>query len=64
VIHVNGRDDDFLDESVDALLTRLGIEPRGIAVALDGEIVRRSVWSSTIVLDESSVEIVTAAAGG
>ncbi len=64
MIHVNGRDDDFLDESVDALLTRLGIEPRGIAVALDGEIVRRSVWSSTIVLDESSVEIVTAAAGG
>lgn len=64
MIHVNGRDDDFLDESVDALLTRLGIEPRGIAVALDGEIVRRSVWSSTIVLDESSIEIVTAAAGG
>ncbi len=64
MIHVNGGDDDFLLESVEALLTRLAIEPRGIAVALDGEIVRRSAWSSTIVPDESSVEIVTAAAGG
>jgi sulfur carrier protein len=61
---VNGRDDDYFFESVDALLTRLAIETRGIAVALDGEIVRRSEWSNTIVLDESSVEIVTAAAGG
>jgi sulfur carrier protein len=64
VIYVNGRDDDYLFESVDTLLARLRIETRGIAVALDGEIVRRSEWSSTIVPDESSVEIVTAAAGG
>ena len=64
MIRVNGRDDAFLLESVDALLTRLGIEPRGIAVALDGEIVRRSEWSNTIVPDGSSIEIVTAAAGG
>lgn len=64
MIHVNGRDDGFFLESVDALIARLGIETRGIAVALDGEIVRRSEWSSTIVPDESNVEIVTAAAGG
>jgi sulfur carrier protein len=64
MIHVNGDDDDFLFESVEALIARLGIKPRGIAVALDGEIVRRSAWLSTIVPDESSVEIVTAAAGG
>jgi sulfur carrier protein len=64
VIHVNGKDDAFLDESVEALVSRLGIEPRGIAVALDGEVVRRSEWTSTVVPDGSSVEIVTAAAGG
>jgi len=64
VIHVNGKDDTFLDESVEALLSRLGIEQRGIAVALDGEVVRRSEWTSTVVRDGSSVEIVTAAAGG
>lgn len=64
MIHVNGVDDDFLAESVDALLARRGIESRGVAVALDGEIVRRSEWRSTLVPNGSSVEIVTAAAGG
>ena len=64
MIRVNGGDNDYLSESVDALLARLGIETRGIAVALNGEVVRRSAWSSTVVPDESSVEIVTAAAGG
>lgn len=64
MIHVNGRNDDFLFESVEALIARLGIEQRGIAVAIDGEIVRRSEWSGTIIPDESNVEIVTAAAGG
>ncbi|HEV3188764.1 MAG TPA: sulfur carrier protein ThiS [Acidimicrobiales bacterium] len=64
MIHVNGKDDTFLDESVEALLARVGIEPRGIAVAIDGEVVRRSAWTTTVVPDGSSVEIVTAAAGG
>ena len=64
MIHVNGRDDEFIAESVEALIARLGIEPRGIAVALDGELVRRSEWSSTLIPDESNVDIVTAAAGG
>lgn len=64
MIHVNGEDDGFYSESVDALLARRAIEPRGIAVALDGEIVRRSQWPNTTIPDESSVEIVTAAAGG
>jgi len=46
------------------LLQRRGIEPRGIAVALDGEVVRRGAWSETKVHDGTQVEIVTAAAGG
>jgi sulfur carrier protein len=64
VIHVNGAVDDFLAETVDALLARRGIESRGVAVALDGEIVRRSEWPSTPVPDGSSIEIVAAVAGG
>jgi sulfur carrier protein len=64
VISVNGREEKFLKETVDMLLQRLDVEPRGIAVAIDGEIVRRDEWSSTLVVDECSIEIVTAAAGG
>jgi len=64
VISVNGNEEEFLSETLDALLQRLNVEQRGIAVAIDGEMVRRAEWSSTIVVDECSIEIVTAAAGG
>jgi sulfur carrier protein len=64
MIRVNGTDDEFLGETVETLLQRRSIETRGVAVALDGEIVRRSEWISTVIHDGSSIEIVTAAAGG
>jgi len=64
MIRINGADFDYVEMSVDELVSQHGIETRGVAVAINGEIVRRSEWSSTLVLDGSSVEIVTAAAGG
>jgi sulfur carrier protein len=64
VIRVNGEDHSFVAESVEELLHRLAIEPRGIAVAVDGAIVRRSEWSGTAIVDGSAIEIVTAVAGG
>lgn len=64
MIRVNGVAEEFRDETIEALIERHGIDARGIAVALDGEIVRRSLWSSTLARDGSQVEIVTAAAGG
>ncbi len=64
MIRVNGRDEEHRGETIDALIDRLGIDPRGIAVAVDGEVVRRSDWTATVVADGASVEIVTAAAGG
>ena len=38
--------------------------PRGVAVALNGEVVPRSTWSDTPVAAGDAVEIVSAAAGG
>lgn len=38
--------------------------PRGIAVALNGEVVHRGTWEATAVHTGDAVEIVTAAAGG
>jgi len=64
MIRLNGVDREGAGLSIVSLLAVQGIDPRGIAVAVDGEIVRRSNWADTIVKDESSVEIVTAAAGG
>jgi sulfur carrier protein len=64
VIRVNGEEQDFVAESVDELLARLSIEPRGIAVAIDGDVVRRSEWTETNIEDGNAIEIVTAVAGG
>ncbi|MGD0852003.1 MAG: sulfur carrier protein ThiS [Acidimicrobiales bacterium] len=64
MIRVNGEEQPFIGESVEELLRRLSIEPRGVAVAIDGEVVRRSEWSETHVKDDAAIEIVTAVAGG
>jgi sulfur carrier protein len=64
VIRVNGLDEPFVSETVAQLLSRHSIEPRGIAVALDGEVVRRGAWGETKIHDGCQIEIVTAAAGG
>ena len=64
MIRVNGVEREWSATSVATLLTTFSIDPRGIAVAIDGEVVRRSAWAETPVDDGSSVEIVTAVAGG
>jgi sulfur carrier protein len=64
VIRLNGEERAFVSESVDEMLDRLEIEPRGVAVAIDGDVVRRSEWPITRIRDGCSIEIVTAVAGG
>ena len=64
MIRVNGEDQTFVVESVEQLLRRLSIEPRGVAVAINGDVVRRSEWSTTDIEDNNAIEIVTAVAGG
>ena len=39
-------------------------DPKGIAVAVEREVVPRSAWGSTVVTSGSRIEVVTAAAGG
>ena len=39
-------------------------EGRGVAVALDGEVVRRAVWDSTELASGARVEVVVAVQGG
>lgn len=49
----------------DLLAARLGeAEPPGVAVAVNGEVVPRSVWSAPLLADGDVVEIVTAVQGG
>ncbi len=41
-----------------------GAEPKGIAVAVERNVIPRSEWATTRVYAETPIEIVTAAAGG
>jgi sulfur carrier protein len=54
-----------IDETttVSSLLARLGFPDKGIAVAVDWEVLPRSEWESTL-SDGARVEVVTAVQGG
>ncbi len=64
MIRVNGAERSWSGGSVVDLVADLGLSGRGIAVAIGGEVVARSLWESTAVTEGAVVEIVTAAAGG
>jgi sulfur carrier protein len=53
-----------LGSTLEDLVELAGVDPKGIAIALDGEVVPRSRWSGFTVPPGAHVEIVTAAAGG
>jgi len=65
MIYVNGGVQDNA-ASVTALLERLGLgaTPRGVAVALDGEVLPRATWDAQPLLDGARVEVVGAIQGG
>ena len=65
MIYVNG-DEQQDAATVAALLERLGFgeRARGVAVALDGEVVPRSAWGSARLAPGTRVEVVGAIQGG
>ena len=50
--------------TVAELVAALCDRTRGVAVAVDREVVPRSTWGRVVVTDGSMVEVVAAAAGG
>jgi sulfur carrier protein len=62
---VNGRAMSLPDGGdVAALVARLTDARRGVAVAVNGEVVPRSVWARTGLAEGDMVEVLTAAQGG
>jgi len=51
-------------ESVAALIGRLGLDPRKVAVERNLAIVPRSLWPSTVLTDGDRIEIVHFVGGG
>ena len=64
MITVNGEPVDTKDVTIAVLIADMNIETRGVAVAINGEIVRRGEWSQKRVDAGDRIEIVSAVAGG
>jgi len=66
-VELNGRTVEVADgATVAELVEQAGAGPdgRGVAVALDGEVVPRSAWDDTRVAAGQSVEVLQAVQGG
>ncbi|MGH9191412.1 MAG: sulfur carrier protein ThiS [Acidimicrobiales bacterium] len=64
-VTVNGEEAELPAEtSVSDLLALLDIEPRGVAVAVDGEVVTRRTWGERSLAAGERVEILSIAQGG
>ncbi len=67
MIVVNGENVDLRSgETVAGVLDRLGLSPdaRGVAVAVDGEVVPRAGWETFALAQDARVEVLTAMQGG
>jgi sulfur carrier protein len=67
MIYLNGNPhDDGAGQTVAAVLRLLGLpdDARGVAVAVDGEVVPRAGWATFAVPDGARVEVLTAMQGG
>lgn len=64
-VRVNGDDRAVAPGTTVAdLVATLGLEPRGIAVAVDGEVVTRRRWEDRTLSAGSQVEVLSIAQGG
>ena len=64
-IQVNGEDRSFLSgTTVAQVVSGTSPAPRGIAVALNGEVLSRSLWPKTEVRQDDRIEVLTVAPGG
>lgn len=63
MIVVNGKPA-ALCATVSELLSTMDLPSRGIAVAVNGEVVPRAAWAASELADGDNVEVLTAAQGG
>ncbi|MCS6783590.1 MAG: sulfur carrier protein ThiS [Candidatus Caldarchaeum sp.] len=63
---INGVEKPYIQQNIHQLLQSHGIDPekQGIAVAVNGEVIARSMWRNYVIKPGDRVDIVTAVAGG
>ncbi|MBW0118055.1 sulfur carrier protein ThiS [Pseudonocardia abyssalis] len=64
-VFLNGESRELADgASVLDVLDVLGVPRTGVAVAVDGSVVRRADWAGTALTEGARVEVLTAVQGG
>ena len=66
MIVLNGQPRELGEQTLAAALAELDVAPdaRGVAVAVDGEVVPRAAWEGLELHDGARVEVLTAMQGG
>ena len=67
IVRVNGEERELAaGTTVASAVALLGVAPdaRGVAVAIDREVVPRSAWEATVLAPGAAVEVVAAIQGG
>jgi sulfur carrier protein len=65
IVTVNGEERSLPAETtVSGLVEDLSAPSRGVAVAIDGEVVPRAEWPATALQDGARIEVVAAIQGG
>lgn len=65
IVTVNGERRELPDgATVARLVDDLQTPPRGVAVAIDGEVVPRAAWAETELAEGARIEVVAAIQGG
>ena len=67
MISLNGQESSAsAGETLAVVLDRLGVplDARGVAVAVDDEVVPRATWDSFVLAEDARVEVLTAMQGG
>lgn len=64
-VRVNGSEREVPDgATVTEMLAALGVPPKGVAVAVERQVVARAEHDTTVVPDGAEVEVLTAVQGG
>jgi sulfur carrier protein len=64
-VWINGEQRELADGAfVRDALVAIGVPESGVAVAVDGEVVRRTDWTSAALADGARIEVLTAVQGG
>lgn len=63
-VNVNGKATETAASTIAQLVEELRLAPNGVAVGVDGNIVRRTAWTTHALTEGNDIVIVKAACGG